>query len=192
MPWDWSEARDSAGICLSVITRQSAGGRFRGTTPRWENFSLSVRITLFSACSAMSALLAEYPGARPVYVYAAEIQAAFEAWESAWGLYCQGGDYQNALYAAQQADNPAAILQVLQCAMPNFVAEYPNEFACMQAYPVSFLAAADMKQLADEPIRMADGSSHFKDEAGQDALDYIYMTQDIFSNGIVRLYHNFR
>ena len=59
--------------------------------------------------------------------------------------------------------------------MPNFVAEYPNEFACMQAYPVSFLAAADMKQLADEPIRMADGSSHFKDEAGQDALDYIYM-----------------
>ena len=65
----------------------------------------------------MSALLAEYPGARPVYVYAAEIQAAFEAWESAWGLYCQGGDYQNALYAAQQADNPAAILHVLQCAM---------------------------------------------------------------------------
>ena len=105
----------------------------------------------------MSALLAEYPEVRPVYVYAAEIQAAFGAWESAWGLYCQGGDYQNALYAAQQAENPAAILQVLQCAMKENSQElllWQGFFYYMAKYRAAGLAARLLAEMVPKSAEL--------------------------------------
>lgn len=71
-------------------------------------------------------------------------------------------------------NNPICTIIIGMDHMPQFVAEYPNEFACMSEFPVSFLKENDTKDLANKPILLKDGSSRYKGKAGEEALSYIY------------------
>lgn len=53
--------------------------------------------------------------------------------------------------------------------MVNFIQDYKNEFACMSAFPVSYLEEVDAKKLISDPMS-SNGVSRFED----DALELIY------------------
>ena len=71
-------------------------------------------------------------------------------------------------------NNPICTIIIGMDHMPQFVAEYPNEFECMLPFPVSFLKENYTKDLANKPILLQDGSSRYKNKAGEEALSYIY------------------
>ena len=68
---------------------------------------------------------------------------------------------------------PVCAIVVGMDSMPAFMEAFPNEFACMKAYHVSFLKEKYARDMADLPIRLPDGSSRYAGEAGEAALDYI-------------------
>lgn len=71
-------------------------------------------------------------------------------------------------------NNPICTIIIGMDHMPQFVDEYPNEFACMSKFYVSFLKEKDAKDLANKPILLKDGSSRYKGKAGEEALSYIF------------------
>lgn len=71
-------------------------------------------------------------------------------------------------------NNPVCAIVIGMDHMPQFIAEYENEFACSGEIPVHFLKEAATKDLAEKPIRLKDGTSRYRDKPGEDALTYIY------------------
>ena len=71
-------------------------------------------------------------------------------------------------------NNPVCSIVIGMDHMPQFIAEYENEFACSGEIPVHFLKEIDTKDLAEKPIRLKDGTSRYRDKPGEDALSYVY------------------
>ena len=71
-------------------------------------------------------------------------------------------------------NNPVCSIVIGMDHMPQFIAEYENEFACSGEIPVHFLKENDTKDLAEKPILLKDGTSRYRDKTGEDALSYVY------------------
>ena len=71
-------------------------------------------------------------------------------------------------------NNPVCAILVGMDHMPQFIAEYQNEFACAEEIQIHFLKEKDTKDLANKPILLKDGSSRYRDRPGEDALNYVY------------------
>lgn len=71
-------------------------------------------------------------------------------------------------------NNPVCSIVIGMDHMPQFIAEYENEFACSREIPVHFLKEIDTKDLAEKPILLKDGTSRYRDKPGEDALSYVY------------------
>lgn len=68
-------------------------------------------------------------------------------------------------------NNFFSVVLVGQDVMPKFIQRFPNDFAAMQDIRVNYLEEEEARRLIDEPIRLGEGKSRYREKAIERILD---------------------